>query len=120
MQGKKAVTREYRYCYRKASKKGKRNYDDEVIASLRLIGTFFGGTYGKILASFMRQQMKYIQQWTAFQLTEGSGNACKDKPCGHRPVSKNRPSRVQAYGEKPHQTPYVTKKPHPDTHFLFR
>ncbi|MDR0552389.1 MAG: hypothetical protein LBG72_10360 [Spirochaetaceae bacterium] len=45
---------------RPANRNGKRKYDDEVIASLRLVWTFFWCKCGKILAPLMRQQMKYI------------------------------------------------------------
>jgi hypothetical protein len=54
---------------RPANRKGKRFYTDEVIASLRLIWTFFWYKCGKILAPFMRQQMAYIAGWPAFHIT---------------------------------------------------
>jgi hypothetical protein len=60
---------------RPANRKGKRVYTGEVIAALRLIWAFFwykcGRTRGpRILAPFMRQQMRYIAGWTAFHITE--------------------------------------------------
>jgi hypothetical protein len=45
---------------RPANRAGKRIYTGEVIASLRLIWTFFWYKCGKILAPLTRQQMKYI------------------------------------------------------------
>jgi hypothetical protein len=54
---------------RPANRKGKRIYTDEVIASLRLIWTFFWYKCGKILAPLMRQQMEYIAGWPAFHIT---------------------------------------------------
>ncbi|MDR1252876.1 MAG: transposase, partial [Treponema sp.] len=54
---------------RPANRKGKRVYTDEVIASLRLVWTFFWYKCGKILALLMRQQMPYIAGWPAFHIT---------------------------------------------------
>jgi hypothetical protein len=59
---------------RPANRKGKRFYTEEVIASLRLIWTFFwykcGRTEGsQILAPLMRQQMDAIARWPAFNST---------------------------------------------------
>jgi transposase InsO family protein len=54
---------------RPGNRKGKRVYTDEVIRALRLVWTFFWYKCGKILASFMRQQMAYIAQWSAFGIT---------------------------------------------------
>jgi hypothetical protein len=50
---------------RPANRKGKRIYTDEVIASLRLVWTFFRYKCGKILAPLMR----YIADWPAFHIT---------------------------------------------------
>jgi hypothetical protein len=55
---------------RPANRKGTRFYTDEVIASLRLVRTFFWYKRGKIPAPLMRQQMKYIAGWPAFHITE--------------------------------------------------
>jgi hypothetical protein len=55
---------------RPANRRGKRVYTEEVIASLRLIWTFFWYKCGKILASLMRQQMDAIARWPAFHITE--------------------------------------------------
>ena len=52
-----------------ANRKGKRFYSDEVIASLRFLWTFFWYKCGKILAPLMRQQMTYISEWPAFNMT---------------------------------------------------
>jgi hypothetical protein len=54
---------------RPPNRKGKRLYTDEVIASLRLVWAFFWYTCGKLLAPLMRQQMHYIAQWPAFNIT---------------------------------------------------
>jgi hypothetical protein len=54
---------------RPANRRGKRVYANEVIASLRLVWTFFWYKCGKILAPLMRQQMDYIAQWPAFHIT---------------------------------------------------
>jgi hypothetical protein len=54
---------------RPANRKGKRVYTDEVIASLRLVWTFFRYKCGKILSPLMRQQMDCIASWPAFHLT---------------------------------------------------
>jgi hypothetical protein len=50
---------------RSANRKGKRVYTNGVIASLRLVWTFFWYKCGKILAPLMRQQMDYIARWPA-------------------------------------------------------
>ena len=55
---------------RPSNRKGKRIYSDEVINVLRMVWTFFWYKCGKILAPFMRQQMEYIAQWSAFGITE--------------------------------------------------
>ncbi|MDR1095067.1 MAG: transposase family protein, partial [Spirochaetaceae bacterium] len=55
---------------RPANRTGKKIYTDEVIASLRLIWTFFWYKCGKILAPLMRQQMDSIASWPAFGITE--------------------------------------------------
>jgi hypothetical protein len=47
----------------------KRVYTDEVIATLRLVWTFFWYKCGKILVPLMRQQMDYISRWPAFHIT---------------------------------------------------
>ena len=54
---------------RPVNRKGKRIYTDEVIASLRLLWVFFWYKCGKILAPLMRQQMPFIAQWPAFNIT---------------------------------------------------
>ena len=54
---------------RSSNRKGKRIYLDEVIGALRLVWTFFWYKCGKILAPLMRQQMAYIAQWPAFDIT---------------------------------------------------
>jgi hypothetical protein len=68
---------------RPANRKGKRVYTDEVIASLRLIWTFFwykcGRTEGpQILAPLMRQQMAYNAQWPAFRITGETAEKLKN------------------------------------------
>jgi transposase InsO family protein len=55
---------------RPANRKGKRFYTDEVIDCLRKIWIFFWYKCGKILSPLMRQQMPYIEQWSAFGITE--------------------------------------------------
>jgi len=55
---------------RPANRKGKRIYTDEVIACLRLVWAFFWYKCGKILAPFMRQQMRHIARWKAFGITK--------------------------------------------------
>jgi hypothetical protein len=50
-------------------REGKRIYGDEVIASLRLIWEFFWWKCGKILAPLMRQQMNFMEEWSAFCIT---------------------------------------------------
>jgi hypothetical protein len=54
---------------RPPNRTSKKIYTDEVIASLRLIWTFFWYKCGKILAPLMRQQMDAIAQWPAFGIT---------------------------------------------------
>jgi hypothetical protein len=54
---------------RPANRKGKKICADEVIASLRLIRTFFWYKCGKLLAPLMRQQMPCIALWPAFGVT---------------------------------------------------
>jgi len=54
---------------RPANRKGKRIYTEEVINCLRLVWTFFWYKCGKILAPLMRQQMRYIAEWTDFGIT---------------------------------------------------
>jgi hypothetical protein len=54
---------------RPSNRKGKRVYTDEVINALRLVWTFFWFKCGKILAPFMRQQMRYIAQWPSFGIS---------------------------------------------------
>jgi len=55
---------------RPANRKGKRIYTDEVITCLHHVWAFFWYKCGKILAPFMRQQMRYIAQWPSFGITE--------------------------------------------------
>jgi hypothetical protein len=55
---------------RPANRKGKRVYTDEVITCLRSVWAFFWFKCGKILAPLMRQQMEFIAQWQAFDITE--------------------------------------------------
>jgi transposase InsO family protein len=62
---------------RPANRKGKRVYTDEVITALRLIWAFFWYKCGKILAPFMRQQMKYIAGWPEFHITEETAEKLK-------------------------------------------
>ncbi|MFP3091027.1 transposase family protein, partial [Treponema sp. TIM-1] len=52
-----------------ANRQGKKIYTDEVIASLRLIWTFFWYKCGKLLAPLIRQQMPFIASWSAFAIT---------------------------------------------------
>ncbi|MDR2796354.1 MAG: hypothetical protein LBB47_06570, partial [Spirochaetaceae bacterium] len=54
---------------RPANRTGKKIYTDEVIASLRLIWTFFWYKCGKLLAPLIRQQMPFIAAWPAFGIT---------------------------------------------------
>jgi hypothetical protein len=54
---------------RPATRKGKRVYTDEVIASLRLVWTFFWYKCGKIPAPLMRRQTGYIARQPAFNIT---------------------------------------------------
>ena len=54
---------------RPSNRKGKRIYNDEVIACLRLVWRFFWFKCGKILAPLMRQQMSFIARWKAFGIT---------------------------------------------------
>ena len=56
---------------RSSNRNGKHIYSDDVIATLRLVWTFFWYKCGKILAPLVRQQMEYIAQWPAFGITEG-------------------------------------------------
>ncbi|MDR0709958.1 MAG: DDE-type integrase/transposase/recombinase [Spirochaetaceae bacterium] len=62
---------------RPANRTGKRVYTEEVIASLRLVWTFFWYKCGKILAPLMRQQMDYIARWPAFHLTRETAEKLK-------------------------------------------
>jgi hypothetical protein len=66
--GKPVILKPQKKSY--SNRKGKRVYDDETIACLRLVWTFFWYKCGKILAPFMRQQMPFIAQWPAFKITE--------------------------------------------------
>jgi len=54
---------------RPSNRKGKRIYTDDVIDALRKVWIFFWYKCGKILAPLMRQQMIYIAQWKAFNIT---------------------------------------------------
>jgi hypothetical protein len=54
---------------RPANRKGKKIYTGEVIASLRLIWTFFRFKCGKLLAPLMRQQMPFMALWPVFGIT---------------------------------------------------
>ena len=66
---------------RPANRKGKRVYTDDVIHALRLIWAFFWYKCGKILAPFMRQQMRYISGRQAFGITpEIAEKLCKISP----------------------------------------
>ncbi|MDR1574834.1 MAG: transposase, partial [Treponema sp.] len=62
---------------RPANRTGKRIYTDEVITALRVVWTFFWFKCGKILAPLMRQQMAYIAQWPAFQISEAIAEKLK-------------------------------------------
>jgi len=62
---------------RPANRKGKRIYTDEVIKCLRHVWAFFWYKCGKILAPFMRQQMCYIAEWSAFGITEETAEKLK-------------------------------------------
>jgi hypothetical protein len=54
---------------RPANRKGKRTCSDEVIAALKVVWAFFWYKCGKILAPLMRQQMRHIAGWPAFNVT---------------------------------------------------
>jgi hypothetical protein len=54
---------------RPPSRKSKKIYTDEVIASLRLVRAFFLYKCGKLLAPLMRQQTDYIALWSVFGIT---------------------------------------------------
>ena len=62
---------------RPANRKGKRIYTDEAIGCMRLVWTFFWYKCGKILAPLMRQQMRYIEKWRAFNITEETAEKLK-------------------------------------------
>lgn len=50
-------------------RQGKRIYNDEVIKCLSGIWGFFGFMCGKLLAPFMREQMRYLEEWKDFGIT---------------------------------------------------
>jgi len=62
---------------RPGNRKGKRIYTDDVIKCLRHVWTFFWYKCGKILAPFMRQQMRYIAEWPSFNITEETAEKLK-------------------------------------------
>ncbi|MCL2026726.1 MAG: DDE-type integrase/transposase/recombinase [Leptospirales bacterium] len=78
---------------RPSNRKGKRIYSDEAIAALRMAWTFFYFKCGKILAPLMRQQMAYISQWPAFEIT----NAIAEK------LEKISPSTIDRHLKKDKQ-----------------
>ena len=62
---------------RPANRKGKLIYSDEVIAALRVLWIFFWYKCGKILAPLLRQQMVYIAQWPAFNISKETAEKLK-------------------------------------------
>jgi hypothetical protein len=56
---------------RKRRKGGGRKplYGPDVIAALRVIWAFFGYMCGKLLAPFMREQMRFFVRWEPFHIT---------------------------------------------------
>jgi hypothetical protein len=82
-----------------------------------MVWTFFWFKCGKILAPLMRQQMPYIADWPAFNITPDIAEKLKT-------IS---PATIDRYLKKDtaalrqsHQTPVFPEKPYPHTDLLYQ
>jgi hypothetical protein len=112
---------------RSANRKGKRKYDDEVIASLRLVWTFFRYKCGRQTEFDADSRPPDAAADAVYRRAAGlshhggnRGKAENHKPRVHRPVSQERQGIPQAEGEKPDQSRSRLEKPYPYSDVLHR
>jgi transposase InsO family protein len=54
---------------RPRNRQGRKKYDEAFVVVLRRVWSFFGCKCSKIFSPFLRQQMKFIADWSAFGIT---------------------------------------------------